>query len=216
MMEPLLATALWTVAAFLIGSLPFSVWVGRRVLHKDITQYGDANPGATNVMRAGSKTAGVLALALDLLKGCIPVSLAYYAAGFTDWRITPIALAPIAGHAFSPLLHWRGGKAMATTLGVWMALTVWEGPLIGGLLLWLFSWLVGANGWAVLFMFLCMLPILLVLPPGWHLLGQPLAPALTAAIWVGNLVIVAYKYRADFAHAPVLRRSRKARTLESR
>lgn len=206
----MLQTAVWTLIAFVAGSLPFSVWVGRLWLHKDITTYGDANPGATNVIRAGGKGIGAVALTLDVLKALIPVGLAYYWAGLQDWRIVPVAIAPIAGHAFSPFLHFHGGKAVATTLGVWMALTIWAGPAIGGLLLWFFSWLVGANGWAVLFMFLVMLPVLLLIPPEWHLIGPAPTAGVIVAVWLGNLAIVAYKHRADYAHAPTLRdRTRK-------
>ncbi len=199
---PAVITVIFTAIAFFGGSLPFSVWLGRSVLKQDITRYGDANPGATNVMRAGSKKLGILALALDTLKALIPVGAAYYWAGIQDWRIIPIAVAPIAGHAFSPFLHWRGGKAVATTLGTWMALTVWAGPAIGGCLLWFFSWLVGANGWAVLFMFLCVLPILLLLPPSWHLFGFPPSPLVIVGVWFFNALIVLYKHRADYTVRP--------------
>lgn len=198
--------AFWTVLGFFCGALPFSVWLGRAALKQDITRFGDANPGATNVLRAGGRRWGALALALDTLKALLPVSLAYYAASIQDWRIIPIAISPIAGHAFSPFLRWRGGKAVATSLGVWMALTIWEGPTFGGLLLWFFSYLVGANGWAVLFMFLCLLPVLLLLPPSWHLLGAPPAPGIIAGVWLGNLLIVLYKHRQDFTTPLRLRR----------
>ena len=210
-MSPLvLELILWTLIGFLAGSLPFSVWLGRLALKQDITRYGDANPGATNVLRAGGKGWGALALLLDTAKALLPVSAAYYWAGMEDWRAIPIALAPIAGHAFSPFLHWRGGKAVATTLGTWMALTIWEGPTVGGLLLWFFSSLLGANGWAVLGMFVCTLPILLLLPPQWHLLGAPPPPLVIVGVWLGNALIVLYKHRADFAVRPQLRvRSRK-------
>ena len=199
----------WTLIAFTAGSLPFSVWVGRFLLRKDITTYGDANPGATNVIRAGGKKIGALALLLDTLKALIPVGLAYYAAGIQGWGIVPIALAPIVGHAFSPFLGFHGGKAVATTLGTWMALTIWEVPAIGGLLLWGFTLLVGANGWAVIFAFLCILPILLLAPPTWHLLGQPLAPDILIAIWIGNFLILVYKHWADLSHPPTLRRRQR-------
>ena len=201
----MLELVLWTLIGFAAGSLPFSVWLGRAALKQDITRFGDANPGATNVLRAGGKGWGALALALDTAKALLPVSAAYYAAGIQDWRIIPIAVAPIAGHAFSPWLGWRGGKAVATSLGTWMALTIWEGPTVGGLLLWLFSWLLGANGWAVLCMFLAILPILLLLPPSWHLLGAPPSPLIIIGVWLGNALIVLYKHRADLSTPPRLR-----------
>lgn len=206
----MLEIAIWTLIAFVAGSLPFSVWIGRWVLRKDITAFGDANPGATNVIRAGGKKIGLLALLLDTLKALLPVGLAYYGAGIQSWGIVPIALAPIAGHAFSPFLGFHGGKAVATTLGTWMALTVWEAPAIGGLLLWGFSALVGANGWAVVFTFLCLLPILLLIPSTWHLFAQPPTPAIICAVWLGNFAILVYKHRSDLAQRPALRkRTRK-------
>lgn len=200
----MLELVVWTLLGFMAGSLPFSVWLGRVALRKDITAYGDANPGATNVLRAGGKGWGALALALDIAKALLPVAYAWYVANIHDWRAIPIALAPIAGHAFSPFLRGRGGKAIATSAGTWMALTVWQGPTVGGLLLWFFSSLVGANGWAVLFMFLGLLPILLLLPPAWHPFGPPPAPLVIVGVWLGNVLIVLYKHRRDLAVPPRL------------
>lgn len=203
----MLQVLLWTTIGFVSGSLPLSVWLGRWLLRKDITEYGDANPGATNVLRAGGKKAGALALLLDTLKALIPVGLAYYWAGIAGWGLVPVALAPIVGHAFSPFLGFKGGKAVATTLGVWMALTVWEGPTVGGLLLLLFTKLFGANGWAVLFAMIGMLVYFLMTPAAWNGLGvRPPLPILVT-IWAGNFLILAYKHRADLAQPPRLRRS---------
>ena len=88
---------LWVVFAFICGSLPFSVWVGRLALHEDVREFGDGNPGASNVFRAGGKGWGVLAILLDGFKGAIPVGLANYEAGLDGWAITAVALAPILG-----------------------------------------------------------------------------------------------------------------------
>lgn len=196
---------LWTSIGFCAGSLPFSLWLGRRLLRKDITQYGDANPGATNVLRAGGKKVGALALALDTLKALIPVALAYYWVGIDDWGLVPVALAPIAGHAFSPFLGFNGGKAVATTLGTWMALTIWEGPTVGGLLVLLFTKLFGANGWAVIFAMIGMLAYFVITPAAWNgLVLRPPLPVLVA-IWSGNFLILVYKHRADLARPPRLK-----------
>ena len=127
--------------------------------------------------------------------------------GIDDWGLVPIALAPIAGHAFSPFLGFNGGKAVATTLGVWMALTIWEGPTVGGLLVLLFTKLFGANGWAVLFAMIGMLIYFLITPAAWNgLVPRPPLPILVT-IWAGNFLILAYKHRADLAQPPRLRRS---------
>ena len=205
----MLEMLLWVAIGFLAGALPFSVWIGRVALQQDITQYGDANPGATNVLRAGGRGWAALALLLDTLKATLPIALAYYAVGIVDWRLAPIALAPAYGHAFSPFLRFHGGKAMATTLGMWIALTLWSVPTIGGFSLLAFSLLVGANGWAVLFANLVILAYLLITPHALDFLQlQPATPILLA-VWAGNVALLLYRHRADLATPPMLRRARK-------
>jgi len=114
--------------AFLSGSLPFSVWLGKLLLGVDIRQYGDGNPGAANAFRTGNKLIGALALGLDISKAAAPVGFAYFNLGIRGAEMTLIALAPILGHAFSPFLRLQGGKALATALGVWIGLTIWKVP----------------------------------------------------------------------------------------
>src|SRR4030067_957815 len=91
----------WFLIAFLSGSIPFSVWIGRWILKKDIRQYGDKNPGTANVFRAGGRIWGVVALLLDFLKGAIPVGLAYWKYELEGWGLALIAIAPVFGHAYS-------------------------------------------------------------------------------------------------------------------
>jgi glycerol-3-phosphate acyltransferase PlsY len=72
-----LKTLIWTVLGFASGALPFSIWIGQLALNADIRRYWDGNPGATNVLRAGGKGWALLAAVLDMLKGALPVALAY-------------------------------------------------------------------------------------------------------------------------------------------
>ena len=116
-----------SAGAFLLGSCPCSVWVGRILLHTDIRRQGDGNPGATNVFRAGSVPAGVLAVVLDIGKGIPFVVLARTVLGLGAMESVCIGLAAILGHAFSPFLGFKGGKALAPTAGVIIALA--DAPL---------------------------------------------------------------------------------------
>lgn len=120
----------WIIAGLVLGSLPFSVWIGKIFLRKDIREYGDGSPGATNVARAGSKFLYVIAALLDAFKGTVPVLLAQNLSGVSGWDLAAVAVAPVMGHAFSPLLKFRGGMGVATTFGVWLGLTGWLGPLV--------------------------------------------------------------------------------------
>ncbi len=186
---------IWTIFAFISGSIPFSVLVGRVALRSDIRHYGDHNPGATNVVRAGGMGWGVLAAILDMLKGGIPVGLAWYFGGVSDWALVPVMLAPVLGHAFSPFLHFRGGKAIAATGGVWGGLTYGLATAALAAFLFVGYLFLKLDGWAVLFGMVAFLVVLLML--GSH-------PSLYA-VWIGNFLILAYKHRDDLTKMPGLR-----------
>lgn len=110
------------MAAFWLGACPFSVWVGHKFLGKEIRDYGDGNPGAANVMRAGGRKSFGLAMFLDIAKGVPFVYLAHALWGFPDMAVVAVGLSAILGHAFSPFLGFRGGKSIAVTGGVLLAL----------------------------------------------------------------------------------------------
>ncbi len=188
----------WTAVGFLLGSIPFSVILGRLLLGKDIRQYGDGNPGGTNVGRAsGKKLLGALAIAIDMIKGALPVALAYYVSGVSGWGLTAVVLAPILGHAYSPFLRFKGGKAIATTFGAWSALTVPFGPFVMAFSLLGLTKVIDPAGWALMGGLLVLLGVLAVL-------GMTSPPVLAA--WLGTVLILASKQRADLVQAPRLRR----------
>ncbi len=185
---------LWILLAFLMGSLPLSVWLGKIALHTDIRLYGDGNPGAANVWRAGGKWWGIVAVLLDFLKGAIPVGLANYVVGLEGWALVAVALAPILGHAFSPFLSFRGGKSLAVTFGIWTGLTLWVVPTVMGLAFGFWLAIMVVEGWAVLLGMLTLLIFLLVAMPDRVLL----------AVWFGSLLILVWKHRGDYRRSPQL------------
>jgi len=138
------------MGAFWLGACPFSVWVGYWLLGKDIRQYGDGNPGAANVFRAGGRKAGGLALILDMAKGVPFVFLAHSFFGFPDIVVVAVALCAILGHSFSPLLRFRGGKSVAITFGVIMALPEPEMLAAFTALVLLGFIFIGSDAWSVM------------------------------------------------------------------
>jgi len=156
-------------------------------LHTDVRRYGDGNPGATNAWRAGGWRVGVPALLLDYLKGAVPVGMAHFTYGISGWALVPVALAPVLGHAFSPFLRFRGGKAVAATFGAWTGLTLGEVPMLLGLLLGFFLAVQTADAWSVM---LGMAGILV------HLLLRH-SPPVILAIWTGNVLLLVWKHRHD-------------------
>lgn len=115
-------------AAYLIGSVPFAVLTSRAMGLADPRTYGSGNPGATNVLRSGSKTAAALTLGGDALKGWVAVWLALRFGpryGIGDTGAALVAVAVFLGHLYPIFLRFRGGKGVATAAGVIIALNGW-------------------------------------------------------------------------------------------
>ena len=114
---PLLAT----IAAYLVGSLAFAVIVSRVMGLSDPRTFGSRNPGATNVLRSGSKAAAVVTLLLDALKGLVPVLLVKVYGepyGLGDGTVALVGLAAFLGHLYPLFFRFQGGKGVATFIGV--------------------------------------------------------------------------------------------------
>ena len=115
-------TALFILlSAYLLGSIPFGLLLGKFFGGVDVRTIGSGNIGATNVMRTGKKSLGVATLLLDLGKGAAAVLLAKYVASETYIPLLAAFLVVI-GHIFPVWLRFKGGKGVATTLGVILAL----------------------------------------------------------------------------------------------
>jgi glycerol-3-phosphate acyltransferase PlsY len=119
----------WLVLGFLAGSIPFGLLVTRALGHPDVRRAGSGNIGATNVARVAGRKLGVLTLVLDVLKGLVPVFVVarvvedvVAGTAAAQWRGGLVALAAVVGHCFTPWLAFRGGKGVATALGVLLAL----------------------------------------------------------------------------------------------
>ncbi|MEK7222929.1 MAG: glycerol-3-phosphate 1-O-acyltransferase PlsY [Pseudomonadota bacterium] len=114
------------VLAYLLGSISSAVVIARIMVLPDPREIGSKNPGATNILRYGGKLAAVLTLAGDILKGVIPVLVAR-ALTADAVIITLCGFGAFLGHLFPVFFGFRGGKGVATALGVWFALNPWVG-----------------------------------------------------------------------------------------
>jgi glycerol-3-phosphate acyltransferase PlsY len=121
-----LAYALIAAAAFLLGSIPTGYLLVRVFRKQDIRSTGSGNIGATNVMRSGAKGLGILTLLLDLLKAFAAVKIAQHfapgAPGFPSDLAVAAGIAAVLGHVFPIWLRFKGGKGVASALGVFLAL----------------------------------------------------------------------------------------------
>ena len=123
-MTPMIFNALLVLMAYLIGSISFAVLVSKVMGLPDPHSYGSGNPGATNVLRTGSKAAAILTLLGDAAKGYIAVLLARALIGvdIDSWVLPAVAVAAFVGHLF-PVFHgFKGGKGVATALGILLAI----------------------------------------------------------------------------------------------
>ncbi|NOL49646.1 glycerol-3-phosphate 1-O-acyltransferase PlsY [Pelistega europaea] len=118
----MLYTVIGAVCAYLIGSIPFAIVTSKLFGLQDPRQFGSGNPGATNVLRSGNKTAAALTLVGDALKGWIAVFIAQKYTSLPDVGIAVVALAVFLGHIYSVFLGFKGGKGVATAIGVLIAL----------------------------------------------------------------------------------------------
>lgn len=124
--------------AYLMGSLSFAVIVSRAMGLKDPRSYGSHNPGATNVLRSGSKKAAIVTLLLDALKGWLPVVLIKWFGkdfGLEDATLAMVAFAAFLGHLFPVFFGFKGGKGVATAAGALLGIDWLLG--LGTLVVWL-------------------------------------------------------------------------------
>lgn len=201
-MSPWLAAAALVVASYLLGSIPTGLLIGKK-LGVDVRTRGSGNIGATNVARTVGKRVGVLVLLLDALKGAIPVALfrAFHLDGaialgapLDPYLVTAVGLAPIVGHCFPVWLRFRGGKGVATALGVFAVVD----PLALAVGAALFALLYGAFR----IVSIGSMAAALAVPIASALLGRPLPIILLAA---AGAAIVVGKHHGNIRR--LLRRS---------
>ena len=179
---------LYPVIAYLIGSVPMAILVTRALGLADPRTTGSGNPGATNVLRYGGKTAAVLTLAGDVLKGVVAVLLARWLTA--DPAILVLcAFAVFLGHLYPVFFGFRGGKGVATALGVWLALLPWVGLLL------LLTWLVIA--FAFRYSSLAAL-VAAVAAPFYAVWFKPTPPYLALGVTMSVLLI--WRHRSNIRH----------------
>jgi glycerol-3-phosphate acyltransferase PlsY len=201
---PIANALLWSLIGFVSGSVPWSLVLARVFVGVDIRKTGDANPGGANAWRFGNWQVGLAGIILDGFKGAIPVGVAHSWFGVDGWGLVPVMVAPVVGHAWSPILGFKGGKALATLFGVWFGILFPNGAVALGVFFVLFVLLLEGDSWPVLFGQLGFLGYLVWLNPG--------APLLVT--WFLLFAIVTWKHRAGYRE-PV-RLSRRVLRLAGR
>lgn len=175
------------VVAYLLGSIPFGVLVARAQAGVDIRRVGSRNIGASNVLRAVGKGAAALTLLADVGKGALPVALGRWL-GVETPVLAAIGMAAVGGHLYPVFSRFRGGKGVATTLGIVLV----SMPAVGGLLLLIWLAVATLSRYSSLASLAASaaLPILT-----WALDGRPPMLALSGAL----LALVVFRHRENIA-----------------
>lgn len=181
---------IFTLLAYLFGSLPNGLYVAK-IKNVDIRNEGSKNTGATNVFRVMGAKFGILVLLLDALKGFLPLILAEKA-GISGNILVLIGVTAVIGHTFSPFLNFKGGKGVATSLGIFLYLT----PVPMLITLAIFFIVVGISKYVSLGSVLAsiLLPLLILIMPVNEKLGNKTVVFIISAL-LGTYII--YKHRAN-------------------
>jgi len=198
----------FAVLGFILGSIPITYYLGKLFADKDITSTGDGNPGATNLWKSAGWKLGLFGFTLDALKGTFPVFLAkqYYFSKPDDPNITIItliAIAPIAGIAFSPLLKFKGSKALSVTAGIWIAISTGIAFLIMIPFMGLLQLIQKTHVWTILISMLGMIVCISLIAPNLPLLIIPVKYLIP--IWIANMLIIMIKHRSAMKTGIVFR-----------
>jgi len=126
----MMLTALSFILAYLIGAISFSIIITKLIKKEDIRNFGSGNAGATNTMRVLGKGPAIIVLLLDVLKGIVAILIAK-AFGLEDWAVAVTGLLAIVGHNWPVYFGFRGGKGVATTIGVICMLLLTPGLIAG-------------------------------------------------------------------------------------
>jgi glycerol-3-phosphate acyltransferase PlsY len=135
-----MVNTIFIILAYFIGSISFGILLSKIFKIQDPRSFGSKNPGATNVMRSGKKFVALLTLLGDMLKGTLVVLIAKYYLNFNDDQVLLIAAVVFIGHLFPVYYQFKGGKGVATALGVLLAIDSSIAILV--LLIWLIVFLV--------------------------------------------------------------------------
>lgn len=184
------------IAAYLLGSIPFGYLIVRAKEGADVRETGSGGTGATNVSRRAGKKAGIITLLLDAAKGLAAVGLARWLAGShfeINWWVAAAAVLAVIGHCFPVWLGFRGGKGVATGVGLFLGLS----PIAVGcalvvfvLVVWLTRYVSLGSIMATMVFPICVWLLSLYLKP-----VETLAPVMTASI-IGGLIII-FMHRAN-------------------
>ena len=189
-----MSLSLWFFVSFFSASIPWSLIIGFIFSKQDIRTIGDKNPGGTNTLKLAGIKVGLIAITLDILKSFFPIYFAIIF-GFDGFQLAVLCLGSILGSIFSPFLKFNGGKSLAVSCGIWMAISSGMiGPLI--CLIMAFSHLIQKTHlWTILSGWLGILIWVLIFSLSIEYI----------VIFIINFILVMFKHKNEFNQKIILR-----------
>ena len=189
-----MSLSLWFFVSFFSASIPWSLIIGFIFSKQDIRTIGDKNPGGTNTLKMAGIKVWLLAISLDILKSFFPIYFAIIF-GFDGFQLAILCFAAISGSIFSPFLRFNGGKSLAVSCGIWMAISSGMiGPLI--CLIMAFSHLIQKTHlWTILSGWLGILIWVLIFSLSIEYI----------VIFIINFILVMFKHKNEFNQKIILR-----------
>ena len=187
---------------FFSGAIPWALLIVRFFRQTDVRSVGDGNPGSVNAWKSSGFVLGILAVILEIGKAILPVYVAFsyidQPSGITSQiGFSLVAIAPVIGHAWSPFLKFKGGKALAVTWGSWIAITGFLAFPVGCVVLALMHLIQKNHAITVTS---CVVVFLLVF--------MPIQTELYLVLfWIINLGIIVFKHIGEYSDGFILRKS---------
>ena len=189
-----MSLSLWILISFFSASIPWSLLISFIFTKKDIRTIGDKNPGGTNAIKLSGIKIGLLAISFDILKSFFPIYFAIIF-GYEGFQLLILCFASISGSIFSPFLKFNGGKSLAVSCGIWMAISSGLiGPLI--CLIMAFAHLIQKTHlWTILSGWIGILIWVLIFSFSLEYI----------LIFIINFVLVMYKHKKEFNQKIIFR-----------
>lgn len=186
---------LWFILNFISGSIPWSLIIGKVISNKDIRNFGDKNPGVANLWKAAGWKVGIFGLIFDISKAAVPVYLTVNYLKLTNLELIFICVAPILGHAFSPFLKLHGGKSLAASGGIWIAISGGMAIPIIIISLGIFHSLQKNHAWTIILTMISLLIFYLLTNFNYNIMF----------IWIINIIILIFKHRLEMTNPIIFR-----------
>ncbi|MQF82634.1 glycerol-3-phosphate acyltransferase [SAR202 cluster bacterium AD-802-E10_MRT_200m] len=191
---------IWVGIALLSGSIPWALLLSKFLSRKDVRLIGDGNPGTANAWKSSGWIIGLTSLFLEVSKGGIPIYFALNFRGKTlvdlsDIFLTLLLIAPAVGHAWSPFLKFKGGKALAVSWGAWIVIT--DGLAFPAALIFL-GIMHGIQNNHAITVTVCLIGLLVVSLPSYQ-------EYFLIWFWAANMILVMFKHRNEYSQGLLFR-----------